>query len=750
MNHDPHQRPASNPPKSDGQVRAESPDELSDVLAQVDSQLAALRRIRDERDQKMLEVTQREAELAEARVRFEAREKQFTEEQAQLEALEQELSTRDKDFARRDAELKQHLDRLGEERSRVEQLSRAAAQEKSRLEQLARALEERERQDAAKIEEFKRVAEQAAAGVEAARREAQEASGKAQDLQRQLDQSAKAIEKAKTEFEQRLSQQKQRLEAAAAEAARASEQRSAAMTEEVTRLTARVQELDFKIKQREQQVGQLVQAVSEYEAEIERLSTESRKTTADGAAVAERDAKIRALESSVAQLRQELENASRDRSVGSAALTAEVDRLRAEVVGRDQQIQELRKGAGDGATQTDALRAEIAGREKTIKELKSKSDADAARIAELEKAAESQTPGNAKKEMDKLRNELARRDEAIRTLHARLEKQPAAGAPGKLGARELQQIESRRSRLAKYRDVLREKTEKLSRAKATIESRYQQLQKATEEIKQLDEIRRTVAAEKISLQRLERRLEKARARSNAWMLIASFFVTLGVLGLGSWWAVGQFVKPTYLAHTTIAIDAAGGEPSAAQIESWQSFHEGLISDPKLLSTAADRMRRRGMDTLGTAGDIDWHLKENLDVTSQRPGEITLTLRGQGGPRTERILGTLATAMVGMSAETRDLRADRAGAAIIEPVKVDAAPIEDPRLAIFGVVFGAAAALTLFASVIAGRKMASSKEEFEEVMAQPEPAFSPGGSTHPDDSVPPHGTITGGPPARRPV
>src|SRR5690606_7313877 len=139
---------------------------------------------------------------------------------------------------------------------------------------------------------------------------------------------------------------------------------------------------------------------------------------------------------------------------------------------------------------------------------------------------------------------------------------------------------------------------------------YMALQKASQEVKQLEEVRRSVAAERASLERLERKVSRARARTSAWMLIASCVVTLGVLGLGTWWGVGQFVKPTYLAHTTIGIDPSASTPSPTQVQSWQAFHEGLITDPKLLSTAADRMRRRGLNTLGAAGDLDWMLKQD--------------------------------------------------------------------------------------------------------------------------------------------
>jgi len=366
-----------------------------------------------------------------------------------------------------------------------------------------------------------------------------------------------------------------------------------------------------------------------------------------------------------------------------------------------------------------------------------------------------QTPASAKKEVEKLRHEVSRRDEAIRTLHARLEKSSSGGGGGggSLGAKEMEAIERRRQRLASYRDALREKTTKLSKAKKTIEARFAQLQAASAEVKQLEESRRALATERASMERLERKVRKARAKSNAWMLLASMSVTLGVLGIGSWWGVGQFVKPTYLAHTTIGVGAARDSMSGSQIAAWQEFHESLVADPKLLDMAAERMGRRGLDTLSTAGDLDWHIKENLDVTSKGAGEMTLTLRGQGGARTERILSTLATAIVGLSGDTRDLRADQTGASIIEPVKVDSTPIEDPRLAVFGAAFGAMTALTLFAGVVISRKLASSKEAFEEEMAPAEVEFemlSTSPDSSPEDSVPPHGTITGGPSNRRPV
>lgn len=761
MSNDPNRPNAK--PAHDTHTPGKDSDELSHILEQVDSQLSALRKMRDERDQRMLEIAQRETELTAAAEQLEARRRDLEAQQQGIETIRRELGERNEQVAAREAELTNLSDALANERGDLDAQAASVSAERDRLEALAAQLAAREAAAEKHVAQFKRLADEAAEKAEAAQNTARSAQDAIESLQREVEVSASAFKKVQQELEEKLQHERraaadhlarleQEFQARDQASAHAHQERVshleheldeanrqaeslrdqiAQLDEQARALADRAQrsaELERKVAQREQQLAQLVQAVSEYEAEIDRLSAGGTK---DAAAIddrlAQRDERIKHLESQVAQ-------------------------AGAELASREQRIAEL---SGD-ASRADTLQQEVLKRDQAIKELESRIAQSDARVEELQESLKDQTPAGARKEADKLRHELARRDEAIRTLHTRLEQASAAnagggGPPGVTG-QELQAIERRRQRLAAYRDALREKTAKLAKAKKTIEARYAQLQQASDEARQLEEMRRAIALERAGLERTERRVRKAQARSNAWTLLASMAVTLATLGLGCWWGVGQFVKPTYLAHTTVGVDPSV-ELESDQLRAWQEFHESLLTDPKLLGMAAERMGRRGVETLANAGDLDWYLKENLDLTSQGAGEMTLTLKGEGGARTERILSTLATAIIGLSADTRDLRADQTAASIIEPIKVDATPIEDPRLAVFGAVFGAAAALTLFAGVVFSRKLASSKDAFEEAMAQPEVEFeapNKAAASTADDSVPPHGTITGGPPVRRPV
>ncbi len=82
------------------------------------------------------------------------------------------------------------------------------------------------------------------------------------------------------------------------------------------------------------------------------------------------------------------------------------------------------------------------------------------------------------------------------------------------------------------------------------------------------------------------------------------------------------------------------------------------------------------------------------------------LRGEGSGRTERELDTFITAVVAYANDTKMLRADQSSTKLIQRAASDGAPIEDPRLAAFGIAAGAGCGLVLILTVIAWRSLRS--------------------------------------------
>jgi hypothetical protein len=246
--------------------------------------------------------------------------------------------------------------------------------------------------------------------------------------------------------------------------------------------------------------------------------------------------------------------------------------------------------------------------------------------------------------------------------------------------------------------LLEERAKKIIRAKDALAHRAAECEAILSQ-------RSALAAEMAALADRQRLVGASSPKRSAGALVACGMVTFAAALLAAWPIAGMFAEPVYLAHARMGMEKAGGEPGRAEIESWTGFHQALVADPQFLEQAADKLKRRGYTEVGSAAALKSRLDQDLQVEPAAEGEIGLTLRGEGSARTQGILEVFSGALAGAANDTRERRADRATTFMIVRATADSAPLEDPRLSLYGFIVGGLMALGAAAGFVAWKVMA---------------------------------------------
>lgn len=476
------------------------------------------------------------------------------------------------------------------------------------------------------------------------------------------ERSAQALESELTERRARLEAAQQALEHA--------EKELAANTE---RLAAQKKVL----REREQTVGERESTCDAREAEIAALQTSA-------ASAVEAAKRIAALEAQLAESQQ-------SRSDEGAELRVQLDAAQerqSELEARCRELEERLSQQPDGAD-VETLNAEIARRDEALGLMQERLKAAVERAEELESelASAREAAGGSAVE--------SRCDDAINALRReRLRRMKAL-------------LEERARKVIRAREAIAQKAAELEQAAgaaepATLAEQREQLEARAAEAEKVLAMRAALAERQAALEKQAKIVRRTAARSGAGVLMACFAIMLAVSAGAGWLLAGQFADATYVAQSTIGMDAAGGPPTAEQEQSWTSFHRALASDPQLIEKCAERMRRRGYAELGTAPALTAMIRENMEMEPGARGELIFSLRGQGQARTEAILDTFVGTVVQMGNDARDRRADGVAAVVQQGATSDPRPIADARLPMAGMIAGGLASLSSLAWLVAWR------------------------------------------------
>lgn len=497
---------------------------------------------------------------------------------------------------------------------------------------------------------------------------------------------------------------------------------------DVRALRAELEKAESAAKQaaeRAEQVERDAKAATELLAESERKAPEA----LERASKAEQEA--RELERSLTTLRAEME-----KTVADAASRVSVENVRE----RDREIERLRESlnqamsksgdAGAALAQTLAARdREIAELRQQLTESRSGATADPAAMEERDRTiaqlrdelehARGATPTDAS-----ANEELLKREQAIVLLKERLEQVMAerselaerverqdageelatqdGGEPTEADLR-------RRDRLRKYKSLLQGQARKILAAQNALQRRHAECETVLNH-------RAKLAAMAQELARVEKKVTGSKARAGTGAALLYMVATLSIIAVMSWEVSKRVWPGTYIAKAVLESDTGRRTPSAEDLAAWQSDHESLIKDPRLLEVVAERMGRRGIASMSTPVDLKSRIDRDMYVQSARPGQITVELRGEGAERTALVLDTFVTAMKSVADQMRDERSNDIGVTIAQAAASGAEPLLDKRIEKAASVFGGAALAVGLAGLVIWSRLVRAKKKFDHAQA----------------------------------
>jgi len=223
---------------------------------------------------------------------------------------------------------------------------------------------------------------------------------------------------------------------------------------------------------------------------------------------------------------------------------------------------------------------------------------------------------------------------------------------------------------------------------------------------QLFKLREEVSAERDQVRVLAKSTQLKAARSSGALATMFLAIALVVGAFGSWMMAGHFSPATYLAEATIAPDEREGALRSSHVESWTMYHRSLLNDPVFIERAAERLQARGFTEMGTPVLLRRVIADRMHITGSDGGGLTISLRGIGSTPTERALDIFVATLINQANAARDLRLDRTSSVVIAAASSGDRPVEDPRTRLFGIIFGALAAVMLIAFALVSRWIAN--------------------------------------------
>ena len=437
-----------------------------------------------------------------------------------------------------------------------------------------------------------------------------------------------------------------------------------------------VHEQDESIASRERAINDRAGTVEESEREVESLRLE---LAAEREKVREAATKLKQEHAALTEMKsaaledndRSLEEREHDLGQLRASLDMERDRLAEQLRNFEAQKQSMLDGGAPALTSFEQQQ-QFEDRERELEE------------ARLNVSSE-------RERLDEITEQLQRERESVRRERSAVEVDRDRGAAmAAIGAamdKTMDECRIRRERLQRVRIALRERSAKLENARQIIRGRHKECER--------------ILAMRDGVVRVQEEIEEQRAsisrhedRSRVVGVVLKLVVAIAILG-GLSWAVADRVAPTTnLVRATIMVHSAGAGLDDASREAWSQYCESLSMDPRLIEETAARLKRRGVETLGTPGAVNSYFKDSLTIDAHRPGELNIALKGEGGGATRRVLETYLAAFVAIANDARGQRANQASTVVSANATVDRTPVSDDRLKWAGVMWAVSTLLVL--------------------------------------------------------
>lgn len=457
---------------------------------------------------------------------------------------------------------------------------------------------------------------------------------------------------------------------------------AASADEEITAARVKVQEAEKRIAELTEAMRSAGSRSEELDRAIERA--EALASRADAA-----EARAAELEARVVGAEQELISAVRAR-----------DELRSQLASVGENSQEEADRLRDALTAavdriTEAEHDKIVAREAL--------DSALQEIESLRETVERTGGDLARTEQAVLESEGENRDLKSRVQELEIELDVANAKP-RPNADEFQL--GRRRRLARQRRILKDHSLKIRRATEALRDRLEQCDKVLQKRVELAEAYHAIVE-------MRQRNAKREVRGGVVFGVIGMMAVVGMVAAVSWFVAGRMAPGEYAASVIIAGEGGPRQVLSTQdAEAWQAYMTALATDPRFLEQAADRMKRRGITTLGTAGELGREARDRLVIETPSPNQIRLEWRGEGAERTRRVLDTYAVALASVSNQARARRTDGATTVITAEATASSEPLDTQRVEMAGMIFGGSTVFTLAFGGFLWRKLSAAKSRFE--------------------------------------
>lgn len=640
--------------------------ELKELTERIDGLESEL----DRRDAHIREAEMKAAErekwLVELESSIERRKSEAQSTASAAEALENELMQRDERLSARERDLE----------SREKSMAELAVRQKA-LEALQAQLDEQQgdlrAQRASLDREKAEVLERERALTTTSFSEETSAiyAGRVEELQLKLGEASAGRASLQSELEQmreELAGYRQKLEAASSRPSMDDLEQERRSCEDLRRALEQSQDAEQSNKAR----------VRELEARVDDLSVK---------AAAAREAE--ALSEENYKLKREL--GSRDEALNKQQ--GELGALRTEAQRLTAQLAEAQEKAGRN-TGAGVDKVEIEKRDQAIVLLKQRSD----KLQELNASLNA--------ELREARDQAAAlREQAESGTSAGRGEGVNAGAIGERAA-------TRQARLKRYKKLLQVQARKIVAAQAALQKRHT-------DCEQILSQRARIVAQSEDVTRREKRLANSKVRTGAAAALTYCVATLGLVA-GLSWEVSKRVWPgTYVSRAVLEAETRDRRVSPEQVVQWQSDMEQLVHDPRLMEVVAERMKRRGIESLSSAADVRSMVQDTVYTQSSQPGVLEIEHRGEGRERSQMELDTLVTAFKSVADESKGERTHDLGVLISSAAKASESPLIDERLRQAGMIFGGGVVLVGVLGGVIYSRLAASKRAFDAKAARDE-------------------------------
>lgn len=503
-----------------------------------------------------------------------------------------------------------------------------------------------------------------------------------------------------------------------------------------------------ELSQREWDLGERNAALEAAEGRARELSGRVDELQSRAAEPAAEDPRVAELASRLREAEEELDGARDD--VARLSLLAE----RARAAGasgspaaNEQRAAELTKRATEAAREAESLRASVTALEAQLSEAKSAAAKSVADSGEVEQSR--RELDQAMRVIEALQTERARLSEDLRSEREAARARAEAGSTGAdhtdfpdsaadVFCRPPDEVAVRRERLSRYRAALRRQRNKIDQVQGLLTERLAEAQDVATrkaslaaELQHLEQTRQKIEFERATLMkerqqvaaganaapakgRKSARGERAESGSNGenqaasggggrGVFMAGFALALAICGAISWQVAGVIKQPVAVATMTLGMDEKNEAPTKEQQDAWASYLSDLPRDERFLDRATERFTMRGFNELGNRPSLGSTLERSLDVDATAAGRLKLSLKYPGFDRSALALDTLATTMIGFANDSMAVRSDKAATVIATGAVAANEPVEDPRLAVFGAIYGGLTALMLFAAAVVYRR-----------------------------------------------